>query len=1159
MKLKKQRFLAWLMSAAIIISLMPTTASASHELDVLESNPTQVRQATLQAYDLSGQLPGQLADVPLKELIGQKQYDACVKRYGKDAVVTAGGKPVEGGLDGSVDMAHHFVVSGGEDASLKVNVKKAPSSASDDTVDITYIVPIQYWSWDDIVSFKVTLLDEQGGVTVKTDDQIFRRIAPRTYMQGVQEYNIVLYTDDMVGASTANVALSLSKELLKRYPDAKVALYNTGGRSYKTEDELLGAIEAGKAEALSGADLKYRAGWFNNSFYSAAAVLSCGGTDYVIPIFSLSLRQAERFIPARIYSNDELLHSVGSFSGGSQATGKFGQPVKVSTLTLASNSQYLANAQYWMLMQFKVGGYDEKDRVEAVYDGEYKSMSDARAQGAENIKDLLFAPDNSGVKYQQDFVHGGYPVNLSGDGVTFTIFDQSGTASYCRYILNDSLLRSEDDALSNLASDTNFYVGNVFDEPSTMDSVDCLPIYRSWWAGDAAFDLGYQSILLLDKDYAPFPLGSTVYPCFVVNDKVSIYANTEGEENKPGEKASGQKQTPRQSPVILSEPVTTIHYSGAAENGMCLRNYWISLISPIAGKAELFVSGASNQIEEHKAANGNPQRIVNFTSRYSSDVVFVANIGDKTLTGLRASLSEDAKGIVLDQSGVKSSLSGFTAKAMRSVSNYDEDLPENACVFTLRPQEGYKGQISGTLTVSSANGGEVTIELTGYSGASGFEITTETMRNAVQYVPYDQAIQTSSAQNALAVSFELEGSLPDGLELYPNGVIYGVPLESGSFSVTVKAIQDLRRLGQYGTKTDTQKLVLNVLENTDENVWNATDVSSGGSDYRITTAIPNEDGSVGNINLGNQKTAETSGNSWSGDTQLLESQGPYNLFRSVYLDGQKLEPGIDYTSEEGSTRITLRTQTMQDSGTGRHTLAAEFYQNSGNDSTLRRAAQNFTVTTRKSEETPPQTPAVPVNPSVPSVPDVPSTPETVIFSDVYAGDWYAGSVQWAYQEGIMKGVGGGLFLPDFPVDPAAMATVLAGLTKADLSQYDQMEDPEVPSGQWYTNAMLWAKALNLFEEESISVQKAMRRGEAARILVTYLKQRGVDCTLPEQPVSFSDSSEIDAEELEALQILHHLDVLVGVGDLTIKANDLMTRAQFAVVLQRLQALCQSES
>lgn len=188
----------------------------------------------------------------------------------------------------------------------------------------------------------------------------------------------------------------------------------------------------------------------------------------------------------------------------------------------------------------------------------------------------------------------------------------------------------------------------------------------------------------------------------------------------------------------------------------------------------------------------------------------------------------------------------------------------------------------------------------------------------VKYIPYSYTVKTDNTDAANQVTFSVvQGRLAEGLQMYPaTGEIYGVPLEAGEFKITVQA--------DYSNPlypSSRAKLTLIVLDNTDSNVGTATDAG-----YEITQPVPN-------LNVG--------GLSGSG-SQTLVSKGEYAEFQdAVYLDGRRLVSGEEYTSEAGSTRITIQNQTLADAGTGSHTLSVEFRtQDTG---ALRRAAQNLVI------------------------------------------------------------------------------------------------------------------------------------------------------------------------------------------------------------------------
>ncbi|MCI8516201.1 MAG: hypothetical protein HFG75_04935 [Hungatella sp.] len=81
----------------------------------------------------------------------------------------------------------------------------------------------------------------------------------------------------------------------------------------------------------------------------------------------------------------------------------------------------------------------------------------------------------------------------------------------------------------------------------------------------------------------------------------------------------------------------------------------------------------------------------------------------------------------------------------------------------------------------------------------------------------------------------------------------------------------------------------------------------------------------------------------SNEDHLMISEGIYEEFENLFLDGAKLERDVDYRAESGSTRITVRSQTLKGSNaSGTHTLGMEFRTKDTGE--LKRAAQNYKVT-----------------------------------------------------------------------------------------------------------------------------------------------------------------------------------------------------------------------
>jgi len=174
--------------------------------------------------------------------------------------------------------------------------------------------------------------------------------------------------------------------------------------------------------------------------------------------------------------------------------------------------------------------------------------------------------------------------------------------------------------------------------------------------------------------------------------------------------------------------------------------------------------------------------------------------------------------------------------------------------------------------------------------------------DAVKYVIYSEMLPDAVSGQSYSVTL---GRLPSGMELKADGELCGIPMETGKFI--------------FGTSQNVYAIT--VLDNTDVNAESRTD-----SGYEIIQRIPNF-------------TTD------SITTDTIVSNGTYSEFTDVYIDGQRLIKDTDYTSEEGSTRVTIYAQTFSRfNQVGVHTITMEFRKiDASGGSELKRAVQNYYI------------------------------------------------------------------------------------------------------------------------------------------------------------------------------------------------------------------------
>lgn len=763
---------------------------------------------------------------------------------------------------------------------------------------------------------------------------------------------------------------------------------------------------------------------------------------------------------------------------------------------------------------FTTGGYANGELVHELQNNVEKYIEKAvvgRCATADEVRDGN-KPDIKAKLFASQLGNG-YGADYS-KGVTFTVLDAFGELHYVTVqVVPSGTVAPRPTPLSN---DTYFQVQGA-NQPGNGNA---FLSYSMKPTDDSYYYNGYQTVFLLNPDYSRVA-DTTIYPTFWTGSKVNVYAALDT--------ASGSKVESGKSPaaVTFGKP---IHYSAGSESGTHLKNYWVTFVTKTEGGPNLFVNGATNS-EHLDEESGLPVReiFLDVGHNYHHDIFF-ANIGDVQMDGLTVTLSADAQNIALDdywQIKTTKSLSAFNA--MDRTTSYGE-LP-NVSKIRLVPKivDGVisAGEISGTLTISYNGGTPVVIKLTGTAAKP--RITTTSIVPGVKYVHYSSVIQTDNMYNADGVEFKIAaGTLPNGIILKPNGEFYGVPTTAGNYTFTVQALYD-------GAESDRKEFTLTIADNTNENVWKATDRS-----YYITTGIPNEDGSV---SVSEMNKAD---NSFSNPSQLFVSEGEYVYFVELRLDGKLLEEGTDYTKEPGSTRLTIRTQTLKNAGGGTHTLSGEFREGD----TMRRASQNYENTS--------STPSVRPNPGTggtggqtPTGPNKPVMP----FTDVSEQYWYYNDVKWAFENEIMIGTSTTRFDPNTPIGQSTVVTVLARMAKVDLTRFSAEGYENITSGQWYSSAAVWATQAGLLPNDTVFVESgSISRGNMAIMLTKYLKSVGIDTSLPSSLAEFADTDLMTQDEFDAFQVLYHYGIFLGTGGMRMNPTGITSRCEFSALMHRVDTL-----
>ena len=174
------------------------------------------------------------------------------------------------------------------------------------------------------------------------------------------------------------------------------------------------------------------------------------------------------------------------------------------------------------------------------------------------------------------------------------------------------------------------------------------------------------------------------------------------------------------------------------------------------------------------------------------------------------------------------------------------------------------------------------------------------------------------------------------------------------------------------------------------------------------------------------------------------------------------------------------------------------------------------------------------------------------FSDVTESDWFYDAVTYAYENGLMDGVGAGLFAPNSETTRAQLVTILHRLAGQPAPSGDSGFS-DVETGTWYTDAVAWAAQngiVNGVSDTQFAPGDDITREQLAVILYRYATYQGYDVSQRADLSGFVDAGTISTYAQEALSWASAQGLVLGFEDDSLRPQGNASRAQIAAVLMR---------
>ena len=175
------------------------------------------------------------------------------------------------------------------------------------------------------------------------------------------------------------------------------------------------------------------------------------------------------------------------------------------------------------------------------------------------------------------------------------------------------------------------------------------------------------------------------------------------------------------------------------------------------------------------------------------------------------------------------------------------------------------------------------------------------------------------------------------------------------------------------------------------------------------------------------------------------------------------------------------------------------------------------------------------------------------FVDVPENEWYFPYVHDVYWLGLMNGTSETTFEPLATTSRAMVVQVLYNMSDRPRV-YAQKAFDDVVEGQWYYDAVNWAKAVgvcNGTSETEFSPNDPVTREQLAAFLYRYAVLCGYTCIASGDLSGFSDRNRISDYAREPIQWAVGAGIINGTSPTTLEPRSNATRAEIATMLCRL--------
>lgn len=173
------------------------------------------------------------------------------------------------------------------------------------------------------------------------------------------------------------------------------------------------------------------------------------------------------------------------------------------------------------------------------------------------------------------------------------------------------------------------------------------------------------------------------------------------------------------------------------------------------------------------------------------------------------------------------------------------------------------------------------------------------------------------------------------------------------------------------------------------------------------------------------------------------------------------------------------------------------------------------------------------------------------FTDVPDGAWYEEGVRYAFENGLMTGTGTDTFSPDLAATRGTIVTMLYRLENSPAAGVAAFDD--VADSAWYADTVAWAAEHGIvggYGNGKFGPDDPITREQMATILYRYAQYKEYDVSKQADLNGYTDTDNISSYAVESLSWANVKGLVTGTSATTLTPGGSATRAQVAVILMR---------